>query len=135
MAIKLNLKGQLQLTFVKVNGKDLSDYLASRAKVSWYDVSKNSGREVSNANGDMILNIVNDKYRIDLVTRPMTADEVVDFFSEIKKKPTMTVEFLNPFTNQMKTISCYRGDRAVEWFQPYGGQLLFASIQQALVEL
>ena len=128
-------KFALQLTFVKVNGKDLSNYLASGSKVGWYDVSKNSGREVSNANGDMILIVVNDKYRLDLVTRPMTDDEVVDFFSEIKKQPTMTVEFLNPFTKQMQTISCYRGDRAVEWQQPYGGSILFASVQQALIEL
>ena len=125
----------LDLTFVKVNGKDLSNYLATGSKVGWYDVSKNSGREVSNANGDMILNVINDKYRLDLVTRPMTSEEVIDFFSEIKKQPTMTVEFLNPFTNQMDTISCYRGDRSVEWQQPYGGSILFASVQQALIEL
>lgn len=128
-------KFALDLTFVKVNGKDLSNYLATGSKVGWYDVSKNSGREVSNANGDMILNVINDKYRLDLVTRPMTDDEVVDFFSEIRKQPTMTVEFLNPFTKQMKTISCYRGDRSVEWQQPYGGSILFASVSQALIEL
>lgn len=125
----------LDLTFVKVNGKDLSNYLASGSKVGWYDVSKNSGRETSNANGDMILNIINDKYRLDLITRPMTDDEVIDFYSEIKKAPTMTVEFLNPFTKQMQTISCYRGDRTVEWLQPHGGSILFASVQQALIEL
>lgn len=135
MSYILTKKLALQLTFVKVNGKDLSNYLASGSKVGWYDVSKNSGREVSNANGDMILNVINDKYRLDLVTRPMTDDEVVDFYSEIRKSPTMTVEFLNPFTKKMQTINCYRGDRSVEWQQPYGGSLLFASIQQALIEL
>ena len=42
---------------------DISNYLAEGSKIGWYDVSKNSGREVSNANGDMILNVINDKYR------------------------------------------------------------------------
>lgn len=135
MAINLNLQALGNLTFVKVNGKDLSKYLANGSTVGWYDVSKNSGREISNANGDMILNVINDKYRLDLVTRPMTADEVVDFYSEIKKQPTMTVQFLDPFTNTMVTKICYRGDRTVKWQQPYGGQLLFASITQALIEL
>ncbi len=133
--INTNKHNALNLTFVKVNGKDLSNYLATGSKVGWYDVSKNSGREVTNANGDMILNVINDKYRLDLVTRPMTDDEVVDFFSTIRKSPTMTVEFLNPFTKSMHTISCYRGDRAVEWQQPYGGSLLFAKVSQALIEL
>lgn len=125
----------LDLTFVKVNGQDLSNYLASGSKVSWYDVSKNSGRETTNANGDMILNVINDKYRLDLVTRPMTDVEVRTFFEQIILAPTMTVEFLNPWTGEMSTINCYRGDRSVEWKQPYGGNLLFASVSQALIEL
>ena len=133
--INTNKHNALNLTFVKVNGKDLSNYLATGSKVGWYDVSKNSGREVTNANGDMILNVINDKYRLDLVTRPMTDDEVVDFFSTIRQAPTMTVEFLNPFTKSMHTISCYRGDRSVEWQQPYGGSILFAKVSQALIEM
>lgn len=126
----------LQVQVVLINGVDISNYLASGSKVSWYDVAKDSGRETSNANGDMILNIINDKYRLDLVTRPLTDEEVVIFFSEIRKQPTMNVTFRNPFEgNQMTTINCYRGDRSVEMLQPYGGSLLFSSVSQALIEL
>ena len=125
----------LPLTFVEINGQDISNYLASGSKVGWYDVSKNSGRETTNANGDMILNVINDKYRLDLITRPLTDEEVVIFFSEIKKKPTMSVKFLDPFTNSLITKKMYRGDRSAEWMQPYGGSILFQSISQALIEV
>ena len=125
----------LPLTFVEINGQDISNYLASGSKVSWYDVSKDSGRNTTNANGNMILNVINDKYRLDIMTRPLTDEEVVDFFKEIKKKPTMSVKFLNPFTNSMITKKMYRGDRSAEWLQPYGGSILFQAISQALIEL
>ena len=91
----------------------------------------------------MILNVVSTKYRLDLVTRPLTSDEVVDFFSEIIKRPEMKVEFLNPFTKTWKTIQCYRGDRAVQAYAPFPFMEdtkkvlieLFNPVSQALIEL
>ena len=88
----------LVISKVKLNGVDISKYLSNQSKISWYDVSKNSGRDVTNADGSMVLNVINTKWRIDLVSRPLTDDEVVDFFKEIIKKPTLSVEFLNPFS-------------------------------------
>ncbi len=110
----------LVVSKVKLNGVDISKYLSNQTQVAWYDVSKNSGRETTNANGDMILNVINTKWRIDLVSRPLTDDEVVDFYAEIIKRPApITVEFLNPFTKQWKTINCYRGDRVAQAQVPY----------------
>lgn len=129
----------LTLSKVKLNGVDISKYLSNQTKVGWYDVSKNSGRDVTNADGTMILNVISTKYRLDLVTRPLTEDEVVDFFSEIIKAPTLTVEFLNPFTKEWKTIQCYRGDRSAQSLLAYEteGQLveLYNPITQAVIEL
>ena len=62
----------------------------------------------------MILNVISTKYRLDLVTRNLTRDEMVDFFAQIVIRPTMEVKFLNPFTNTWKTINAYRGDRAAQ---------------------
>ena len=107
------------LSKVRLNGKDISKYLTDQTTVGWYDVSKNSGREVTNADGTMILNIIATKYRLDLATRPLTQDEFIDFFSEIIKSPRLTVEFFNPFTGVWKTISCYRGDRKSQTLLPY----------------
>lgn len=135
---RINTDGNIALPIqiVLINGVDISNYLASGSKVGWYDISKDSGRDAANANGDMIYNVINDKYRIDIVTRPLTDEEVVTFYSEIKKSPTMNVTFRNPFEgNTMKTIKCYRGDRSLEMLQPYGGSLLFNKVNQALIEL
>ena len=124
---------------VKVNGQDLSKYLTDKSAVGWYDVSKNSGRDVTNADGTMVLNVIAQKYRLDLSTRPLTQDEFIDFYKEIGKSPKSTVEFLNPFTGKWKTIKCYRGDRSAQTLLPrlVDGQYvqLYNGVAQALIEL
>ena len=133
----------LVISKVKINNVDISKYLSNQSKIGWYDVSKNSGRDVTNADGTMILNVIATKYRLDLVTRPLSEDEVVDFFAQIILSPTMTVQFLNPFTKQWKTITAYRGDRVVQAYAPYKfkeGNVdvlkeLFNPVSQALIEL
>lgn len=124
------------LTFtVKINGKDISDYLTMGTSVGWYDVSKNSGRDVTNANGKMILNVIDTKYRLDLVCRHLTDEEFIDFYSEIIKSPTMDIEFYNPFTGKIQTAHVYRGDRSAKPYMPYGSGILLEGPVQALIEL
>ena len=109
----------LTLSKVKLNGVDISKYLSNQSQVGWYDVSKNSGRDTTTADGKMILNVISEKFRLDLVTRQLTRDEVVDFFAQIRIRPApITVQFLNPFTNSWKTIICYRGDRSAQAAYP-----------------
>lgn len=126
----------LDISLVIVDGQDISNFLASGSTIEWYDVSKNSGRETSNANGDIILNVINDKYKLNLVTRPLTDNEVVEFYRQIGKRAgNHTVIFRNPFDgNKMTTKTMYRGDRQAEMLQPFGGSLLFNSISQSLIE-
>lgn len=130
----------LKLSKVKLNGVDITKYLSNQSVVSEYDVSKNSGRDTTTANGTMILNVIGTKYRLDLVTRPLTEDEVVDFFTEIRKRPSpITVEFLNPFDKKWATINCYRGDRGAQSMSAYemDGRLveMYNPISQAIIEL
>lgn len=129
----------LVVSKVKLNGVDISKYLSNETKISWYDVSKNSGRDTTNADGTMVLNVINTKWRIDLVSRPLTEDEVVDFYAEIRKAPTLSVDFLNPFTKQWQNISCYRGDRVAQAMLPYqtpdGLIELYNPASQAVIEL
>lgn len=130
----------LVISKVKLNGKDISKYLSNQTKISWYDVSKNSGRDTSNADGTMVLNVINEKWRIDLVSRPLTDDEMVDFYSEIRKKPApISVDFLNPFTKKWQNIQCYRGDRVAQSMLPYVTQdglvELYNPASQAVIEL
>lgn len=130
----------LVLSKVRLNGVDISQYLSNQSQVAWYDVSKNSGRDTTTADGKMILNVISTKWRLDLVTRPLTDDEVVDFYAEIIRRPSpITVEFLNPFTKQWKTITCYRGDRIVQSMMPYetptGVIELYNPASQAIIEM
>lgn len=129
----------LVISKVKLNGVDISKYLSNQSKVAWYDVSKNSGRDTTNADGTMVLNVINTKWRLDLVTRPLTEDEVVDFYSEIIKAPTLGVDFLNPFTKKWQHITCYRGDRVAQAMLPYqtpdGLVELYNPASQAVIEL
>lgn len=129
----------LVVSKVKLNSVDISKYLSNNTKISWYDVSKNSGRDVTNADGTMVLNVINTKWRIDLVSRPLTDDEIVDFYAEIIKAPTLSVDFLNPFTKQWQNITCYRGDRVVQAMLPYktldGFVELYNPASQAVIEL
>lgn len=129
----------LVISKVKLNGVDISKYLSNQTKIAWYDVSKNSGRDVTNADGTMVLNVINTKWRIDLVSRPLTDDEVVDFYAEIIKAPTISVDFLNPFTKQWQNIKCYRGDRVAQSMLPYqtpdGLIELYNPASQAVIEL
>ena len=121
---------------VKINGKDVSKYIApTGCSVGWYDVSKNSGRETQNANGTMILNVINNKYRLDITTRYLSSSEMVDFFNEIIKAPKMDIEFYNPFTGKMKTIHAYRGDRSASPYSPYKDEYLYNGTSIALIEL
>ena len=133
----------LVLSKVKINNVDISKYLTNESSIGWYDVSKDSGRDTTTADGKMILNVISQKYRLDLVTRKLTRDEVVDFFAQIRLRPTMTVSFLNPFTNTWKTINAYRGDRTIKADYPMlmtegNNQVLveiFNNVSQALIEL
>ena len=133
----------LQLSKVKINNVDISKYLTNESRVGWYDVSKNSGRDTTTADGKMILNVISTKYRLDLVTRQLTRDEIVDFFAQIIIQPTMEVKFLNPFTNTWKTITAYRGDRSAQAAYPMkftegNSDVLvemFSGVTQALIEL
>lgn len=130
----------LVISKVKLNGVDISKYLSNQTKISWYDVSKNSGRDVTNADGTMVLNVIKSKWRIDLVSRPLTDDEMVDFYAEIIKRPSpISVDFLNPFTKQWQNITCYRGDRLAQSMLPYvmpnGVVELYEPATQAIIEL
>lgn len=37
-------------------------------------------RDTTNADGTMVLNVINTKWRIDLVSRPFTDDEMIGYF-------------------------------------------------------
>lgn len=101
--------------------------------MEWYDVSYNSGR---NAKGNMHYNVVASKYKIILTPKPLTAEEMVDFFSTIKILKELSVYFFNPYTGTYTTANCYRGDRKInmKWNRTDKG-ILYTSQSISLIEL
>lgn len=117
-----------------MDNKNLTKYLKDEGyDVEWYDVSYDSGR---NAKGYMRYNPVAEKYKIVLHTRPLSGEELVDFFSTIKVLKELTVVYFNPFTGQQRTAKCYRGDRKVtmKWNRTDKG-ILYNPTDISLIEL
>ncbi len=84
----------------------------------------------------MIYNPIAEKYKIILHTRPMNKAELIEFFSTIKILKTLKVTFFDPYTGQIKTIDCHRGDRKVtmKWNRTDVG-ILYNSTDISLIEL
>lgn len=84
----------------------------------------------------MIYNPIAEKYKIILHTCPMNKAELIEFFSTIKILKTLKVTFFDPYTGQIKTIDCYRGDRKVtmKWNRTDVG-ILYNSTDISLIEL
>lgn len=104
--------------------------------VGWYDVSKDSGRDTTTADGTMILNVINKKFRLDINSTYMKQSELQSFFSQIKLGPIMTVNFFNPYTGDRQTCRMYRGDRSVQLrYKIQGQEAMYEPVSIALIEL
>ena len=101
--------------------------------VEWYDLSLESGR---NAKGTMRYNPVAEKYKIILHTKPLTQEQMTDFFSTIKVLKELTVVYFNPYTGTTRTAQCYRGDRKItmKWDRTDKG-ILYNTTDISLIEL
>lgn len=84
----------------------------------------------------MHYNPVAQKYKIVLHPKPLTAEELVDFFSTIKNLKTLSVYFFNPYIGGYTTANCYRGDRKItmKWNRTDKG-ILYNSTDISLIEL
>lgn len=84
----------------------------------------------------MHYNPVAEKYKIILHTRPMSGEELIEFFSTIKILKTLSVTFFNPYTGQQMTTDCYRGDRKItmKWNRNDKG-ILYNTTDISLIEL
>lgn len=99
-------------------------------KVEWYDLSSNSNR---NANGDMILRVVNDKRKIILSTPYLTQTDVTALFA-LLASGTLSVTFDDPYTGTTLTKNMYRGDRSVSLYWDRTSRL-YEPFEVSLIEL
>ena len=84
----------------------------------------------------MHYNPIATKIKIILHTRHLTEDEFVEFYSAIRTLKQYSVEFYNPYTAEIQTANCYRGDRKIvmKWNRVDKG-ILYNPIDISLIEL
>lgn len=104
-------------------------------QVGWYDVSKDSGRDTTTADGTMILNVISQKYRLDITTRYLSGTELNNFYTQIANAPTMTVSFYDPYSASRITRTMYRGDRTSQLRFTNANGAMFEPITIALIQL
>ena len=119
------------LSYLSINNVDVSN-LVSGLKVGYETlVSEDSGR---NANGDTVIDIINRKAKIYVTFRPMDSSEMVKLMNSFSSY-VVNVSFLDPKTNQTKTIQAYTGTPEPEYYWIHDNQVLYKSFNLNFIEL
>lgn len=119
------------MTYLKLNDVDVSSYVKG-LKVGYETlVSSESGR---NANGDTVIDIVNQKAKIYVVFRPMTDNEMATVLSAISDY-VIPVTYLDSKSNTLKTVSCYHGTPEPEYYFIHSDRILYKDMPLNFIEL
>ena len=122
------------MAMLKIDGHDVSNVF-SQYDVECIDLSAQSTR---NMQGTMKMKVVATKYKIILTLPPMLKADFVNFFQYITNTVTHSVQYFNPFTGEMRTAQCYRGDRkvSIKWnTDPATNNVMNESTTISLIEL
>lgn len=113
-----------------VNETDLSSYV-SAMKVGFETlVSENSGR---NANGDTVIDVINQKKKVYITFRHTTNAEMREILSAINSY-VVNVKFLNPRTNTLESITAYTGTPEPEYYT-ISDRTIFKPLSLNFIEL
>ena len=119
------------MAYFKVNGKDFS-HLVSGLKVGKETlVSDNSGR---NAAGNTVIDVINKKYKVYVTLRHTTGDEMKSFLSAINDY-VVTAVFLEPQTNELKSITAYTGTPEPEYYTIQNEHIIYKPMSINFIEL
>lgn len=119
------------MTFLKINGTDVSD-LVKGLKVGYETlVSADSGR---NANGDTVIDIVNRKAKLYVVFRVMEDNEMARLMGAISDY-VVSVTYRDSKTNSNKTITCYTGTPEPEYYFIHNDRVLYKDMSLNFIEL
>ena len=119
------------MSYLTINNVDVSN-LVSGLKVGYETlVSEDSGR---NANGDTVIDIINRKAKVYVTFRPMDSSEMVKLMNSFSNY-VVNVSFLDPKTNQIKTIQAYTSTPEPEYLWIHDNQVLYKSFNLNFIEL
>lgn len=119
------------MEYLMINGQDFSPLVASLKVGHETLVSEDSGR---NANGDTVLDVVNQKYKIYVGLNYTTAEEMSGFLTAIEDY-VVEVTFLNPITQDYTSIVAYTGTPEPEYFTIQEDKVLCKAMELNFIEL
>ena len=119
------------MIYLKVNETDIS-HLVKGLKIGYETlVADGSGR---NANGDTVLDIINNKVKVYVTFRPMDGAEMISFLNLIKDY-VVTVSFMDSRTGSLTEATCYTGTPEPEYYWIQNDQVLYKEFNLNFIEL
>ena len=117
--------------YFKINGTDFSN-LVSAMKVGFEVlVSDQSGR---NANGDTVIDVINRKKKVYITLRHTTDAEMKKFLNAVSNY-VISVEYRNPQTGTLSTITTYIGTPEPEYYTIQAGNVIYKPLNLNFIEL
>jgi hypothetical protein len=119
------------MSYLKINGTDVS-HLVKSLKVGYETlVADNSGR---NANGDTVLDIVNNKVKLYVTFIPMDGGDMASLLSTFRGF-VVPVQYMDSMSNSMKTITCYTGTPEPDYYWIHGNDVLYKEMKLNFIEM
>ena len=119
------------MAYLKINNTDVS-HLVSGLKVGFETlVSDKSGR---NANGDTVIDVINQKVKVYVILRH-TTDSEMDSFLEAIEPYQVSVSFRNPKTGELTTIKAYTGTPEPEYYTIQDNLVIYKPMAINFIEL
>lgn len=119
------------MSYLKVNGVEVSDLVKS-LKVGYETlVSENSGR---NANGDTVIDVINKKVKLQVIFRPMEDADMAKLLNAIENY-VIDVSYRDSKTNSNKTITCYTGTPEPDYYFIHNDRVLYKEMSLNFIQL
>lgn len=118
-----------------INGKDFSD-IVSGLKIGYETlVSEDSGR---NAAGNSIIDVINRKRKVYVSFRHMMDYEMKELLTTVKfdeGSENLQVQFRDPETNKLTTITAYTGTPEPEYYTIQPTRVIYKPMNLNFIEL
>lgn len=117
--------------YFTINGVNYSNFV-SGLKVGYETlVSSSSGR---NANGDTVIDVINQKRKVYITFRHTTGAEMQQLLNAIKDYQ-VTIGFRNPVSGAIDTISAYTGTPEPEYYTIQDNLVIYKPLNLNFIEL
>lgn len=120
------------MNILKINNNDFSN-LVSSLRVGYETLVSDTGSG-RNANGDMVIDVINRKAKLYITLRHTFAEEMENFLTSIEGY-VVTVSFLDPKSNYMRTITAYTSTPEPEYYTAQTNKKMFKPLNINFIEL